>query len=113
MENYDVILYPTAKQDLLDIIDYLNTLSPDAALRYYDLLTEEIASLSKMPKRCPRPKDLARHANAMAQALQSGLAAKGYRYLIVKDYLVFYVVSGQTVQIRRILYGRRDYQALL
>ena len=49
MENYDVILYPTAKQDLLDIIDYLNTLSPDAALRYYDLLTEEIASLSKMP----------------------------------------------------------------
>ena len=100
MENYDVILYPTAKQDLLDIIDYLNTLSQDAALRYYDLLTEEIASLSKMPKRCPRPKDLA-------------LAAKGYRYLIVKDYLVFYVVSGQTVQIRRILYGRRDYQALL
>ena len=41
------------------------------------------------------------------------LAAKGYRYLIVKDYLVFYVVSGQSVQIRRILYGRRDYQALL
>ena len=83
MENYEVILYPTSKQDLLDIIDYLNTLSPDAALRYYDLLTEEIAS------------------------------PKGYRYLIVKDYLVFYVVSGQTVQIRRILYGRRDYQALL
>ena len=101
MENYDVILYPTAKQDLLDIIDYLNTLSPDAALlRYYDLLTEEIASLSRMPERCPRPKDLA-------------LAAKGYRYLIVKDYLVFYVVSGRTVQIRRILYGRRNYQALL
>ena len=100
MENYDVILYPTAKQDLLDIIDYLNTLSPDAALRYYDLLTEEIASLSRMPERCPRPRDLA-------------LAAKGYRYLIVKDYLVFYVVSGQTVQIRRILYGRRDYQVLL
>ena len=100
MENYDVILYPTAKQDLLDIIDYLNTLSPDAALRYYDLLTEEIASLSRMPERCPHPKDLA-------------LAAKGYRYLIVKDYLVFYVVSGRTVQIRRILYGRRDYQSLL
>ena len=100
MENYDVILYPTAKQDLLDIIDYLNTLSPDAARRYYDLLTEEIASLSRMPERCPHPKDLA-------------LAAKGYRYLIVKDYLVFYVVSGRTVQIRRILYGRRDYQSLL
>lgn len=100
MDQYKVKIYPTAKQDLLDIIEYLNKLSPDAALRYYDLLTEEIASLSQMPERCPRPKDLA-------------LAAKGYRYLIVKDYLVFYVVVGDTVQIRRILYGRRDYQSLV
>lgn len=100
MENYKVKIYPTAKGDLLDIIDYLNTLSPEAALRYYDLLTEQIASLSHLPERCPRPKDLA-------------LAAKGYRYLIVENYLVFYVVSGDTVQIRRILYGRRDYRSLL
>ena len=98
--RYKVKIYPAAKQDLLDIIDNLNTLSSEAALRYYDLLTAEIASLDHMPERCPRPKDLA-------------LAAKGYRYLIVKDYLVFYVVVGDTVQIRRILYGRRDYQALL
>mgnify|MGYP005805937719 CR=1 FL=1 len=100
MEKYNVLLYPTAKQDLLEIIDYLNTLSPEAALRYYDLLTDEISSLSHMPERCPHPRDLA-------------LAAKGYRYLIVKDYLVFYVISGNTVQIRRILYGRRDYRSLL
>lgn len=100
METYKVKIYPTAKQDLLEIIDYLNTLSREAALRYYDLLTEEIASLSTMPERYPRPKDLA-------------LAAKGYRYLVVKNYLVFYVVAGDTVQIRRILYGRRDYLSLL
>jgi toxin ParE1/3/4 len=100
MEQYRVKIYPAAEQDLLDIIDYLNTLSPDAALKYYDLLTEEIASLSRMPERCPRPKDLA-------------LAAKGYRYLIVEKYLVFYVVVGDTVQVRRILYGKRDYQSIL
>ena len=100
METYKVKIYPAAKQDLLEIIDYLNTLSREAALRYYDLLTEEIASLSTMPERYPRPKDLA-------------LAAKGYLYLAVKNYLVFYVVSGDTVQIRRILYGRRDYLSLL
>lgn len=99
MESYKVKIYPAAKQDLLDIIDYLNTLSPDAALRYYDLLTEEIASLSHMPERCPPPKDLA-------------LAAKGYRYLVVEKYLVFYVVMGDTVQIRRIIYRRRDYASL-
>lgn len=100
METYRIKIFPTAKQDLEEVIGYLNTLSPDVALKYYDLLVEEIASLSKMPERCPRPKDLA-------------LAAKGYRYLIVKNYLVFYVVIGDTVQIRRILYARRDYSTLL
>ena len=100
METYKIKIFPTAKQDLEEVIGYLNTLSPDAASKYYDLLVEEIASLSKMPERCPRPKDLA-------------LAVKGYRYLIVKNYLVFYVIIGDTVQIRRILYARRDYRVLL
>lgn len=100
METYKIKIFPTARQDLEEVIGYLNTLSPDTALKYYDLLVEEITSLSKMPERCPKPKDLA-------------LAAKGYRYLIVKNYLVFYVVLGDTVQIRRILYARRDYRSLL
>ena len=38
---------------------------------------------------------------------------KGYRYLIVGNYLVFYVIVGSVVQIRRILYARRDYKQLL
>ena len=100
MERYKVRIFPTAKQDLEDVIGYLNTLSPDAAQKYYELIVSEIASLSKMPERWPRPKDLA-------------LAAKGYRCLVVKNYLVFYVVVGDVVQIRRILYARRDYQSLL
>ena len=100
METYKIKIFPTARQDLEEVIGYLNTLSPDTALKYYDLLVEEIARLSNMPERCPKPKDLA-------------LAAKGYRYLIVKNYLVFYVVVGDTVQIRRILYARRDYRSLL
>ena len=100
MEHYNIEIFPTAKQDLLDIISYLNTLSPDTALKYYDLLIEEISSLSELPERYPHPKDLA-------------LKAKGYRYLLVKNYLVFYVVSGKTVQLRRILYARRDYSSLL
>lgn len=100
MEKYEVKIFSTAKQDLLEIIDYLNTLSPETALRYYDKLTEEIGGLSHMPERCPRPRDLA-------------LAAKGYRYLIVENYLVVYTISGQMVQIQRILYGRRNYQNIL
>ena len=100
MRTCKVKIFPAAQRDLEQAIDYLNTLSPQAAIRYYDLLVCEIAGLSKMPECCPCPKDLA-------------LAAKGYRYLIVKNYLVFYVVAGDTVQIRRTLYARRGYRALL
>ena len=100
MAIYKIKIYPTAQQDFRDIIDYLNTLSPDTALRYYDLLTEKIASLAQSPERCPHPRDLA-------------LTAKGYRYLIVQNYLVFYIVNDDTVQILRILYNRRNYSALL
>ncbi len=99
-QSYKVRIYPTAEQDLAEIVNYLNTLSQQAALKYYDMLTKEIASLSTMPERYPHPRDLA-------------LTAKGYRYLVVKDYLVFYMVVGDTVQIHRILYGRRDYQSIL
>ncbi len=98
--EYKVKIYPSAEQDLAEIVDYLNTLSADAALKYYDMLVNEIASLSSLPERCPHPRDLA-------------LAAKDYRYLIVKDYLVFYMVVKDTVQIHRILYGRRDYLSIL
>ena len=84
----------------MDLIDYINTLSKEAALNDYDKLVSEIASLSTMPERCPRSRDLA-------------LAAKGYRYLVVGSYLVFYVIVGPAVQIRRILYAKRDYKQLL
>lgn len=100
MEVYKIKIYPSAQRDLQEIADYLNTLSPEAALRYYDQIVSEIASLSSMPMRCPHPRDLS-------------LAAKGYRYLTVQNYLVFYIVSDDTVQIRRILYAKREYGRLL
>ena len=43
MEQYEIRIFPTAKQDLLDVIDYLNTLSRDSALKCYDRLVSEIA----------------------------------------------------------------------
>ena len=100
MDVYKIKIYPTAKKDLQEIIDYLNTLSQQAALRYYDLLIAEIESLSQMPFRCPKPRDIA-------------LAAKGYRYLIVENYLVFYVVARDTVQIRRIFVRQAELCAAL
>ena len=100
MDKYKVKIYPAAQMDLNNIVSYLNTLSPQAAIRYYDLLVEKIGSLVEIPERCPFVRDIA-------------LKAKGYRYLIVENYLVFFVVKGDTVQIRRILYNKRQYKGLL
>jgi plasmid stabilization system protein ParE len=51
MGQYKVRILPAAKEDMTDIVDYPNTLSPEAAFRYYDLLTKKISSLSDMPER--------------------------------------------------------------
>lgn len=100
MDKYRIKIYPRAKTDLKDIINYLNTLSPQAALKYYDMIVENTGNLAEMPKRCPFVRDVA-------------LKAKGYRYLALENYLVFFVVKAETVQIRRIIYGKRNYEWLL
>ena len=122
MGVYKVKIYPAAKRDLQQIVDYLNTLSAQAALRYYDLLVEQISSLSHMPVGIfaivdRSEKELLEHRIGSVSldffTRDAALAAKGYRYLLVEKYLVFYVVVGDTVQIRRILYARRNYQSVL
>jgi len=75
MDKYKVKIYPAAQMDLNDIVSYLNTLSPQAAIRYYDLLVEKIGSLVEIPERCPFVRDIA-------------LKAKGYRYLIVENVVI-------------------------
>jgi plasmid stabilization system protein ParE len=100
MGKYKIKIYSAAKMDINDIVSYLNTLSPQIAIKYYDLLVEKIGSLAEMPQRCPFVRDVA-------------LKAKGYRFLIAENYLVFFVIQDDTVQIRRILYNKREYQWFL
>ncbi len=100
MGKYKVEIYPAAQRDLNDIVDYLNSLSPDTAIKYYDRIVESIGSLAEMPERRPLLKD-------------PQLRLRGYRTLIVDNYMVFYVVKGDTVQIRRIIYSRRQYEWML
>ena len=100
MEQYKVKIFPTAQCDLNDIVDYLNTLSREAALKYYDLIVEQISRLQTMPMRCALVRD-------------PQLRLRGYRLLPVKNYAVFFVINENTVEIRRILYSKRRYQDFL
>jgi toxin ParE1/3/4 len=100
MEKYKLLIFPSAKRDLQEIVEYVNELSQQAAFKLYDEIVECIGSLSQMPMRCPLMKNPV-------------LCAKGYRVMVVQKYLVLYVVNGETVEIRRILYGKRQFEFLL
>ena len=100
MEKYSIKIFPTAQNDLREIADYLNALSSRAGVCYYDLLVAEIGTLATMPERCPLAKD-------------AQLRLRGYRTLQAKQYIVFYIITDRTVEIRRILYARRQYERLL
>jgi len=41
------------------------------------------------------------------------LKSKGYKMLIIDDYLVFYVMIEEIVEIRRIISAKRNYIKLL
>ena len=100
MEKYDVKIFPSAQGDLREIAEYLNTLSAETAIRYYDLIIEKVGTLTNMPKRYPLARD-------------TQLRLRGYRTLLIKNYIVFYAVKDRTVEIHRILYARRQYERLL
>ena len=87
MENYELLIFPSAERELQDIIDYVNELSPDAAKNLYDEIVKKIGTLSQMPLMCPLIK------NPL-------LRAKGYRVLLVNNYLVFFIAREKTVEIR-------------
>lgn len=40
------------------------------------------------------------------------LARKGYRVLVLGEHLAFYALRGKTVEVRRLLHGRRRFDFL-
>ena len=100
MEEYRVRISPAAQNDFLDIAEHLNTLAPEEATHYHELFMEKMSMLATTPESCP----LARDAQ---------LRLRGYRMLPIEDHIVFYVINGRVVELRRILYARRQYERLV
>lgn len=99
---YNISISPLAKSDLQEIGDYLaQTLrNPNAAQRLIRRFREAIFSLRDFPE-------------IGTQLLSEPSERIPYRYLICGSYMIFYHFAKETVYIDRVLYGRRDYMALL
>ncbi len=99
-DRYKIVYLPVAERDLSEIFKYINRDSPSAALSLLDKIDEHISRLADFPQLGKTPQD-------------NRLQKLGYKMLIINNYLVFYVVKQKTVEIRRILHGKRKYEFLL
>ncbi|MHC9538677.1 MAG: type II toxin-antitoxin system RelE/ParE family toxin [Vulcanimicrobiota bacterium] len=100
MTRHEILYLPVAERDLIEIIQYVHSDRPSAAAALLDEIDNAVSRLEQFPFSGSIPKD--RHLQRL-----------GYRLLRVNKILIFYLVKGETVEIRRILHGARRYEFLL
>ena len=100
MEEYKVKIFPFARIDALDLVWRLNTLATEQAVQLFELFSKKIDAIAKDPFSCVAAKD-------------TQLRLRGYRILQVDIYTIFFVVKDKTVELRRILFSKQQYQWLL
>jgi toxin ParE1/3/4 len=100
--TFKVLLTQGAEQDLEALFDYIAENDNVAnAHRLLDQLMEVAQSLSNLPDRGSRPKELL------------ALGIKEYRQVFFKPYRLIYRLLGEQVLIYVIADGRRDIPSLL
>ena len=97
MQEYNVRIFPAAQHDAMLIAGHLSALEPSDASLYYEHLMECLGMLKTSPKSCPIARDVQ-------------LRYKGYRTLTVNDFVFFFIVGEGTVEIRRIIHAKRQYE---
>jgi len=101
---YTVKLTSDANNDINQIVVFIHLESKDrnTAISYLDLLEESILSLEKLPERGSNPR-------------YKILSNQGYKYLVVKNHLIFYKVDQENkiVTVYRVLHSKSQYQNFL
>jgi toxin ParE1/3/4 len=93
-----VVITDAAKADLLDIGEFIRPHHPARARSFVDELIHHCEALADMPRAFP---------------LVPRYEHYGIRRYVHRDYLIFYRVTADMVEIIHILHGARDYAALL
>ena len=97
--RFAVRLLSVAEEDLSEAITFIAVDNPAAAMALAYKIEKSLYDLASHPCMGRVPDD-------------SNLMQMGYRYLVVENYLVFYVVETRAVIIHRILHGARNYRDL-
>ena len=104
INEYEIKFTPVAVEDLDQLYEYIvNKLFAEvAANNLMEKIETGIMRLKQFPFSC-------------SYVLDKALKTRGYRRFVVDNYIVFYLVNEteKQVVIMRILYGARDYEALM
>lgn len=102
MNQYNIRYSKEAKQDLIDIKKYIkyNLQEPNIANKLITKIKKEIGKLAVNAK--------------IYNIIDDDFIKKlEIRKIIVDNYIVFYRIKNKTIEIVRIMYGRRNWIALL
>lgn len=102
--SYSLKFTPIASEDLDSIYSYIsnNLSAPVAADNLLYKIENDILRLRDFPYSC-------------SYVVDESLKARGYRKLIIDNYIVFYLINemDKQVVIMRVLYGAQNYQEIL
>ena len=104
MKSYRVEITALAKQDIIDIFNYIADMLavPNSAVKQYMRLQEAILKLDSFPERGSIYKGMSQKT-------------KDLRFILVDNYVVYYHIDEErhTVYIYRVLYSRRNVNTIL
>ena len=100
MAKYNVKFLQTALDDLDEIILYIARDSRQGAINVHDKIIKAANRLKEFPMSGRLVPD-------------EKIGKRGFRIVVVGNYLLFYKVYDKQVVILRILHGKRDYPHLL
>ena len=102
MKKYNIEYSKESQQDLIEIKQYIkyNLQEPEIAQKLISKIRKKISALIKNPE-----------INAIID--EEIIKKLEIRKLIVDNYIVFYRIKSNNIQIVRVMYGRRNWINLL
>jgi len=93
-----VVLTEAAKADLIEIGEFIRAHNPKRAASFVAELLNRCEALGDMPRAFPLIPRYEQH---------------GVRRVVHRDYLIFYRLDGERVEVLHVLNSARDYESLL
>ena len=100
--KFSVKFSPEALRDLDEIYDYIS-----------NTLNSPVAADHTVNKILGKTDFLAENPEIGTQLFFENDLYSGYRYMVSDNYLFFYRISGDSVYVDRVIYGKRDYMKLI